>query len=884
MFVYDLIEQREADNQPRDKEGKYDTTGAHAQPASVVKANYSYKKGDLPGSKMKPAPKNVTSKGFNPHAEYIQSKKTGNIFKNPDWSGAPEGRGQVALNGKVNGIPNMYKPLTDVSADTKYLATGKVPPKLKSPISGQMPTAPKAIVNPVPASVKATMPLKSENPSAPLTVLKGVKPTRLISSNPTAVESEEFAKRVTALWEKQQKEVYKLEGQGFDRKIIDSTVHNKIGKGRAITEGEKEAIRSYSQSGFTSMNQELRDKNKIDAIERIWVKNQAEAASDYLNSQVIREEIALVRNINEANLTKLLQVGDEVYDPAFISTSTRNGVFSSYGSVEMRIRVPAGTRGRSIRKWSRHKGEDEVLLPPGATFRVMHREVVGLNGDKVRLYVDLIDQGLRPDAAILGRSLRAMSKDYWIGKDQVQKFTTDLADGGVAVNGIFPSGKILTDGQQVKRGLTLRAQTYKPTAGMKEEARKGLEWRKEFGRGGTAIGVARARDIINDSNFPLETVKRVYSFFSRHEVDKKAEGFRPGEKGFPSAGRVAWALWGGDAGFSWSRKIVGSAKVEKNMSIRALPDNYRPASSEDVPAERNCGNCAYYGNGYCDFWDEPVAENYYCNAWDGETADDTMEMSETDNLIAELKVLLANSDAVYHQAHGYHWNVRGQDFSQYHALFEMIYTDIYGSIDPLAENILKLQSDAPFRLQDLLSIASIQIGEIADFAPPTMAKELLFTLDALVYNLKEVFECADEAGEQGIANFIGERIDATQKWVWQLRASLDIIEQVMPEPDEPAEPEEDSWNPEMRKDPKDLKTGDFVSWGASGGNAFGKIIRIERDGKIDVPDSSFTITGTPDNPAALIRVYRKEESKAVATDVKVGHKFSTLTKIDSPNE
>ncbi len=98
--------------------------------------------------------------------------------------------------------------------------------------------------------------------------------------------------------------------------------------------------------------------------------------------------------------------------------------------------------------------------------------------------------------------------------------------------------------------------SYKPTEGMIEEAKRGLEWRSEFGRGGTEVGIARARDISNGKNLPLDTVKRMYSFFSRHEVNKEAEGFRPGEEGYPSNGRIAWALWGGNPGFAWSRQIV----------------------------------------------------------------------------------------------------------------------------------------------------------------------------------------------------------------------------------------------------------------------------------------------------------------------------------------
>ena len=107
----------------------------------------------------------------------------------------------------------------------------------------------------------------------------------------------------------------------------------------------------------------------------------------------------------------------------------------------------------------------------------------------------------------------------------------------------------------------------RPTDGMVEEAVKGLEWRKEFGRGGTEVGVARARDIKNRKELSFDTVKRMYSFFSRHEVDKEAEGFRPGEEGYPSAGRIAWALWGGDPGFSFSRKIANMIDDERAAEI-----------------------------------------------------------------------------------------------------------------------------------------------------------------------------------------------------------------------------------------------------------------------------------------------------------------------------
>ena len=210
---------------------------------------------------------------------------------------------------------------------------------------------------------------------------------------------------------------------------------------------------------------------------------------------------------------------------------------------------------------------------------------------------------------------------------------------------------------------------YKPTSGMVEEAKRGLDWRSEFGRGGTAVGIARARDISNGKNLCKDTVKTMFSFFSRHEVDKKAKGFRPGEEGFPSNGRIAWALWGGDAGFSWSRKITERLKKE----------------------------------------------------------DRTMQDIDESDIISE-------------------------------------------------------------------------------------------------------------------------------------------------------EIEDDAMTEEVRAEPDELKVGDWVSWNSSGGEAYGKIERIERDGSIDVPDSDFTINGDAEDPAALIEVYRESDDGWEASGRMVGHRFSTLTK------
>ena len=190
-----------------------------------------------------------------------------------------------------------------------------------------------------------------------------------------------------------------------------------------------------------------------------------------------------------------------------------------------------------------------------------------------------------------------------------------------------------------------------PTEGMRVEARRYREWKKDGEAGGTDDARTRATQILSGNQLSPDTVITMNAWFARHESDKSGKGFRKGEDGYPSNGRVSWAAWGGDAGQSWSRTKSNQIKKARER---------------------------------------------------------------------------------------------------------------------------------------------------------TMSEQT-----------------------------------------------------------------------EERAAPDALKTGDFVSWSSSGGTARGKITRIVRDGSIDVPDSSFTITGTADDPAALITLYRNGE----ATDRKVGHKFSTLTKI-----
>jgi hypothetical protein len=118
------------------------------------------------------------------------------------------------------------------------------------------------------------------------------------------------------------------------------------------------------------------------------------------------------------------------------------------------------------------------------------------------------------------------------------------------------------------------------------EAKRALEWRKEHNRGGTPVGVNTARTLAKGGQIGIEKVRHIAKYFPRHEIDKKAKGYEPGEDGFPSRGRIAWALWGGDSAWRWAAAIV---ERENKKALRA--DGYADlgyiADPFDFVAENN---------------------------------------------------------------------------------------------------------------------------------------------------------------------------------------------------------------------------------------------------------------------------------------------------------
>jgi starvation-inducible DNA-binding protein len=141
-----------------------------------------------------------------------------------------------------------------------------------------------------------------------------------------------------------------------------------------------------------------------------------------------------------------------------------------------------------------------------------------------------------------------------------------------------------------------------------------------------------------------------------------------------------------------------------------------------------------------------------------------------DQLTQLAKISFASTYSFALKAQNFHWNVEGNDFFEYHALFEKIYDEVYGVVDDFAENIRKLKSYTPASLTRFSMLT--QVKDETDIIPlEEMVRELLVDNDRMLVILKKTYDAAEAAGKHGFSNFLAERMDAHEKHGWMLRAS-----------------------------------------------------------------------------------------------------------------
>ena len=146
-----------------------------------------------------------------------------------------------------------------------------------------------------------------------------------------------------------------------------------------------------------------------------------------------------------------------------------------------------------------------------------------------------------------------------------------------------------------------------------------------------------------------------------------------------------------------------------------------------------------------------------------------------EQLLTLIKQLLADNIALKFKAHGYHWNVEGDDFPQFHDFFGEIYENYDAATDTYAEWLRMLKAYAPYRLTDFFDMSTVAEPVIVSDAQ-AMLSDLYMSIEKHIADLIVASDLANAAKEYGLANFFADRQTASQKFCWQIRASIETEE------------------------------------------------------------------------------------------------------------
>ena len=140
-----------------------------------------------------------------------------------------------------------------------------------------------------------------------------------------------------------------------------------------------------------------------------------------------------------------------------------------------------------------------------------------------------------------------------------------------------------------------------------------------------------------------------------------------------------------------------------------------------------------------------------------------------ETLVEMMKKVLADTFAMYLKSHNYHWNVEGSNFPQYHEFFGNLYEELHGAVDPIAEHIRTLDAYAPGSFSRFMELTDIQ-DETSIPLGTDMARKLLSDNQIVLNTLNMAFNLANSLEQNGLANFLADRIDIHKKHAWMLRS------------------------------------------------------------------------------------------------------------------
>jgi starvation-inducible DNA-binding protein len=142
-----------------------------------------------------------------------------------------------------------------------------------------------------------------------------------------------------------------------------------------------------------------------------------------------------------------------------------------------------------------------------------------------------------------------------------------------------------------------------------------------------------------------------------------------------------------------------------------------------------------------------------------------------DELVEEMKVTLASTFALYLKIHGFHWNVEGPNFPQYHKFLDKMWNEVFDAVDPIAEHIRTLGAYAPASFLRYKELSFIK-DDVNIYPANTMMTKLLTDHEAIIKFLTKTQAIAEKNKKMGVANFLQDRIDAHEKHAWMLRSTI----------------------------------------------------------------------------------------------------------------
>lgn len=414
---------------------------------------------------------------------------------------------------------------------------------------------------------------------------------------------------------------------------------------------------------------------------------------------------------------------------------------------------------------------------------------------------------------------------------------------------------------------------------IQDNAERGLKYLAEgYGGDGLTEGTKSAAREMAAGNVSENKIRKMAPWFARHKVDGQApKNSNESDPEYPGAGLVAWLLWGGDLNFSdraqdWAQRKIDALDAEADSRRKMKKIERRTFTIKNVEA-RQAEDGSMRLSGYAAVFNDasvplPFIETIAPGAFRKtltETPDVRLLINHEGLPLARTKngTLRLQEDET-----GLYMDADLPDTQAARDLYTLVER---GDVDQMSFSFRvirqKYNEGRTERTLMELSLADGDVSVVTYPAYPTTSVEAREQIRAAMQAVKEGRDISPET-KMVLENIFSDLSEGHE----YIMKAAQIMSEFM-------EMEDSTY---MEEEDRAVDTvGSFVSWDSSGGTARGKIVRVVREGSLNVPETDFMINAEEDDPAVLIRLYRELRDGYIATDTLVGHKASTLTLIDA---